>query len=139
MKHFIWVLIITIFAGCAKKTAPAIDTNGTTISLALHETKAYGDISITASRIQESRCPMNARCIRAGEAIAGLVISDKKNSSTVSLCTGADCARQKLGAQATAVLGNRQYQLDLTDILPDPTKTLDKGTKSVVFVIRRTN
>ncbi|WP_018627942.1 hypothetical protein [Niabella aurantiaca] len=139
MKHFIWVLILTIVAGCAKKTAPAIDPNGTTISLALHETKSYGDIAITASRIQESRCPMNARCIRAGEAIADLVISDKKNSTTVSLCTGADCARQKLGAQATAEPGSRRYLLSLVNILPDPTKTLEKGTQKVVFVIRRSN
>lgn len=124
-------------AGCAKRTAPAIDTNGTTISLALHEKKAYGNLTIAVSQIQESRCPMNARCIRAGEAIADLVISDEKNSATVSLCTGADCSMQKKEATATAVLNTHQYQLSLVNVLPDPTKTLAGGTRKVTFSIRK--
>lgn len=137
MKHFLAILIVALLAGCAKKTAPAIDTNGTALSLALHEKKAYGDLTITVSRIQESRCPMNARCIRAGEAIADLVISDKKSSTTVTLCTGADCERQKQGGQAIAVLGTHQFRLDLTDILPNPTKTLEKSIQKVAFSIRK--
>jgi len=136
VKHFLPILFL-ILAGCAKKTAPAIDTNGTTLSLALHENRSYGNMTITVSRIQESRCPMNARCIRAGEAIADLVISDKTSSTTVTLCTGADCERQKLGGQATAVLGAHQFRLDLADVLPNPTKTLEKSTQKVAFSIRK--
>ncbi|MGJ7033527.1 hypothetical protein [Niabella hirudinis] len=137
MKSFFVIFLFAVAAGCAKKTAPAIDTNGTALSLALNEKKSYGSITIMVSRIQESRCPMNARCIRAGEAIADLVISDNKSSITVSLCTGADCERQKTGAQARAVLGTHQYLLDLTDIIPNPTKTLDKGTQKVICSIRK--
>lgn len=137
MKYVFWLGIILFVAGCAKHTAPVIDANGTTLSLALHEKKSYGNLAITVSRIQESRCPMNARCIRAGEAIADLVISDDTNSTTVSLCTGADCGTQKKEAQATAILGAHQYQLSLVDILPNPTKTLARGTQKVTFSIRK--
>ncbi|MCF3111578.1 hypothetical protein LL912_22520 [Niabella sp. CC-SYL272] len=137
MKYFFWLGVMLLAVSCAKRTAPAIDTNGTVISLALHEKKAYGNITIAVSRIQESRCPMNARCIRAGEAIADLTISDEKSSAAVSLCTGTDCGMQKKEAQATAILSTHQYQLSLVDILPNPTKTLEKGTQKVLFSIRK--
>lgn len=137
MKYVFWLGMFLFVSGCAKHTAPVIDANGTTLSLVLHEKKSYGNLVITASAIQESRCPMNARCIRAGEAIANLAISDDHNSTMVSLCTGADCGMQKKEAQATAILGAHQYVLSLVDILPDPGKTLAKGTQKVTFSIRK--
>ncbi|MCD2423402.1 hypothetical protein LQ567_11565 [Niabella pedocola] len=137
MKYVFWLGMILFVTGCAKHTAPVIDATGTTLSLALHEKKSYGNLAITVSRIQESRCPMNARCIRAGEAIADLAISDDHSSTTVSLCTGADCGMQKKEAQATGILGAHQYQLSLVDIVPNPTKTLEKGTQKVTFSIRK--
>ncbi|WP_300598587.1 hypothetical protein [Niabella sp.] len=137
MKYYFWLGVVLFVASCAKRTAPVMDANGTTLSLALHEKKAYNNLTIAVSRIQESRCPMNARCIRAGEAVADLTISDEKGSTTVSLCTGADCGMQKKEAQATAILGSHQYQFSMIDILPNPTKTLDKGTQKVTFSIRK--
>ncbi|MFC6749655.1 hypothetical protein [Deinococcus aquaticus] len=38
-----------------------------TVSLTPGQTAAFGSGTVTLLRVQDSRCPMNARCVRAGE------------------------------------------------------------------------
>ncbi|MBZ4188318.1 hypothetical protein [Niabella beijingensis] len=134
--NYLWgILIVAALAGCAEKTIPATSANGATFSAALHEKITYGDLTIAVSGIRESRCPMNARCIRAGEAIATLALEG--SADTLSLCTGPDCRLQQRTGQDTITSGNHQYELTLSDIVPNPASTLKKGLQKAVFAVRK--
>lgn len=137
MKPVLIVIASLLFISCSRKASSSIETNGTPIQLAVNETASFNGVTISVTAIKESRCPMNARCIRAGEAIAAFSISDKKNSHAFSLCTGADCRRLKTDADTTVSLSGRLYKFALEDITPNPTLTLEAGRKKAVFTVKK--
>ncbi len=47
--------------------ASAGTAGAATVTLTPGQTARLGDLTLTLLRAQDSRCPMNARCVRAGE------------------------------------------------------------------------
>ncbi|MCH5600754.1 hypothetical protein [Niabella ginsengisoli] len=79
---------------------------------------------------------MNARCIRAGDAVAVLnVVSGEKSERNVQLCTGADCNGRGLSDAYPLNVGNEKYLFKLDSITPDPTRTLEKAETKVYFSV----
>lgn len=130
---------MTFMMACNQKASPVIETNGSEINLAVGQKATYSGIIITVTSINDSRCPMDVQCIRAGEAIVILSLLDRGNTTQISLCTGSDCARRDLSAQNIVTVGSDKYEIYLQDVLPNPTKTLDTGTKKAVFTVRKTS
>lgn len=126
MKPYLVLLVIGIgINACTGSKSVLIPPH--TVALQVNEKTTYRNVVVTLKEIHESRCPMNARCIRAGEAVAVLnVVVDGKTERNVQLCTGVDCERRSLNTDYTLSLDDQKYLFRLDSITPDPTKTLEK-------------
>lgn len=126
MKPYLLLFAIAmIFNACTGSKSAVTPPHA--ISLQVNEKAAYQNVVIMLKEINESRCPMNARCIRAGEAVAVLnVVVDGKTERNVQLCTGPDCEGRSLNSVYTLSLEDQKYLFRLDSITPDPTQTLEK-------------
>lgn len=126
MKPYLLLFAIAVFFNACTGSKSAV-TPPHGMSLQVNEKTTYQNVVITLKEINESRCPMNARCMRAGEAVAVLnVVVDGKTERNVQLCTGTDCERRSLNSVYTLSLEDQKYLFRLDSITPDPTKTLEK-------------
>lgn len=131
---YIAIVFFTV-TGCAQKRL----TGGlAAYELAKGESVSVNGVIVTVTDIKESRCPMNARCIRAREATAQFTIHNKQKKETLTLCTGADCRRIPAESKAVIAFDGAQYELDLKEIIPNPTLTLKKQVQKVVFSAKKT-
>lgn len=64
MTRFLSRLLFVLAASGASAVGAA---QSATVSLTPGQTAAFGSGTVTLLRVQDSRCPMNARCVRAGE------------------------------------------------------------------------
>ena len=83
------VALAAAVSGCAiiPQTAASVQPAGSTV--ALNQSVAIGPLVATPLNVvEDSRCPMNARCIRAGEAIVATRLSDGNTTSTINLTLG---------------------------------------------------
>ena len=77
--------------------------------------------------IEDSRCPINARCITPGSAITQLSFTDASGSNTIPMCIG-NCfeldrpfdneAKQRMEDQIVFELNKVNYVLILKDVTP---------------------
>ncbi|MEP6788891.1 MAG: hypothetical protein ABJB40_10700 [Acidobacteriota bacterium] len=90
----------------------------------------HGKVSIKfISVFEDSRCPMNARCIQAGNAKIRVVVTKGRSSRTVKLNTNNQ-------PQSVTVLG---YQLALQDLAPhkgEPHKMIARPETATITVMR---
>lgn len=137
MKPCIIFSVIVLFLSACTGSKSVI-TPPDSLSLQINEKATYQNVVITLKEINESRCPMNARCIRAGEAVAVLnVVVDGKTERNVQLCTGADCERRSLNSSYTLSLEDQKYLFRLDSITPDPTKTLEKPVQRAYISLQQ--
>ncbi|MFC3831413.1 MULTISPECIES: hypothetical protein [Deinococcus] len=61
-------ILLLLTLGCSSLAAAA------TVTLTPGQTGHLGDQTVTLLRVQDSRCPINARCIRAGELTATVLV-----------------------------------------------------------------
>ncbi|MFT4093000.1 MAG: hypothetical protein QM640_05120 [Niabella sp.] len=134
MKYWIICgLLLCISCGTGSKPVTAA---ASAFILKVNEKQKTGELLITLKEIKESRCPMNARCIRAGEAVAVLnVVIGNKSERNIQLCAGPDCDRRGLSEVYTLSAENQKYLFRLDSITPDPTRTLEKTETKVYFTV----
>lgn len=100
-KFYVLALVIIIGLGFfiflpristapTKEVIPAVATPVTgDVTLAAGQKGQVGDLSIVWNEpVLDSRCPKNAQCIRAGELIVNVSLSDKNGSKTTQISTG---------------------------------------------------
>ncbi|WP_412026758.1 hypothetical protein [Deinococcus yunweiensis] len=56
-----------------------------TVTLSPGQTGRLGDQTVTLLRVQDSRCPINARCIRAGELTATVLVGQGRRLRLLTL------------------------------------------------------
>lgn len=87
MKNITLFLII-IFTSC--QSATLVPSEGI-VDLSLNEAKEIQleneKFKLTLTKIMDSRCPEDATCVRAGEAIASFTLDNQ----SFDLCIGPDC------------------------------------------------
>ncbi len=108
MKKLILILAISILAATA-----GIAKDSDTISVRLGHSKAIdgGKITIKFLKIvEDSRCPMNARCIWAGNAKIRLSMTKGRSFRSVELNTGT-------GVKTVTAYG---YTFEIEDLTPWP-------------------
>lgn len=77
--------MIVPLAACATVTSPP-RADG---SAALHQTTQAGPLRVRPERVvEDSRCPMNARCIRAGRVVVEATVWDAGHAQSRSLILG---------------------------------------------------
>ncbi|WP_197088578.1 hypothetical protein [Rufibacter radiotolerans] len=95
-------------------------------TLALEKPVTVGNLVVKLQKVEDSRCPMNAMCIRQGSAITYLQLQDTRgNEATKTLYLGdalpAPDNRGMRSADTVLVsMGPRQYQLILSEVQPYP-------------------
>ena len=55
------------------------------LTLAPGQTGTLGDRTITVLRVSDSRCPINARCIQAGELVASVLVRQGRTAQLLKL------------------------------------------------------
>ncbi|GAB2527155.1 hypothetical protein [Rufibacter soli] len=94
--------------------------------LGLEKPVTVGNLVVRLQKVEDSRCPMNAMCIRQGSAITYLQLQDTRgNEATKTLYLGdalpAPDNRGPRSADTVQVsMGSRQYQLILSEVQPYP-------------------
>jgi hypothetical protein len=133
MKYFALVLILLIFTGCdmGSKISPNQD-----ISVQGNKEEAFKFdskiISIKVNDVNDSRCPENAQCIRAGEALVTFdIIIDGTKYSDEKLCI---ICEPPLLYPNEKQFGN--YTLTLKEVKPYPTLGNQINKNTVVFQMR---
>ncbi|WP_346236628.1 hypothetical protein ABDK00_014630 [Niabella insulamsoli] len=131
----IYFLLAMMMASCGSGTK-AIVTPRHDFALKLKEQARFENLSITLKEVAESRCPLNANCVRAGEAVAVLnVVAGGTSERNIQLCTGPDCSRRGLSETYPLSVNDHKYLFKLDSITPDPTKTVERAETRVYFSI----
>lgn len=72
--------LISLLTLCTMSVASAAS-----VTLAPGQTGRLGDRTITVLRVSDSRCPINARCIQAGELVASVLVGRGQTAQLLKL------------------------------------------------------
>ena len=127
------MLVAIILAAC--ETSAIVEASG---NISVEETKSETftydgkTMEIKVNEIQDSRCPENANCVRAGEAIVRFdfeIGGDKTKGLELCLnCESPFEIKQKLE--------NKGYTLTLEAVNPYPNTNTTGGTRTAVFSLQ---
>lgn len=129
MKNLIVIFSLFLFsnASCTNKQDELTKKLGTTFQLKASESASFSDngdmIMTKLITIQESRCPVNVQCIRAGEAIVilDLQIGDEQFKG-LKVCIG--CEKQMDITESIQIKAKaKTYSLQLNSVDPFPQST----------------
>ena len=129
MKNLLSVFLFFLFtnAGCTNKQDEVSRKLGDTFQLKASESISFVDNGNTVTaklvNIQDSRCPKDVQCIRAGEAIImlDLQIGDEQFKG-LKVCIG--CEQQMNITESTVIKAKtKTYTLKLNSVDPYPTST----------------
>lgn len=94
-------------------------------------------LNITLQSVNDSRCPINALCISAGNARIKLRMSDNSGAEVFSeLCLGFCDTRNNTEDSAIIRLNNNSYTIVLKEVNPYP-EAGKKQNKKAVLIIRK--
>ena len=137
MKNLLSIFLFFLFtnAGCTNIVTKKL---GDIFRLKASESASFSDNgnTITAKliNIQDSRCPVNVQCIRAGEAIVvlDLQIGDEQFKG-LKVCIG--CEKQMDIVESTVIKAKtKTYTLKLNSVDPYPTSTgLNTPTATLII------
>lgn len=93
---------------------------------------------ITVTDIQDSRCPKNVKCIRAGEAFVHTSIkTENSGEQLLQFCTGLDCRRGTIGEADTIGTVSGKIEVKLLSVNPYPGEGVTETSKIAKFAIRK--
>jgi hypothetical protein len=129
MKNLLIISLFFLFAnvGCTNKEDMASKKLGDTFQLKAGESISFSDnsnaINVKLITIQDSRCPKDVQCIRAGEAIVilDLQIGDEQFKG-LKVCIG--CEKEMAITELTEIkTKSKTYTLKLNSVDPYPQST----------------
>jgi|GEM_PF-1882154 len=108
------------------------------ITLDLANDHDTGYIEVQVISITDSRCPINANCVRFGEAEVKVSVTGLQEIATIiDLCIG-DCLQHGEFLEADTVevnIDNKDYAVILTDVIPYPATTNQSVPKEALLRI----
>ncbi len=107
-------------AGCQKAVQNVTMPYGSVVVGIKQSARVGQDVTVQVDSIQDSRCPVNADCIWAGNAVVRFTLSDQTNHQPGSLCLGACGQSLKVRDSVNVLLGSDRYQVVLTEVRPFP-------------------
>lgn len=94
-------------------------------------------LTLTLQSVNDSRCPINALCISAGNARVKLRMSDNSGAETFAeLCLGVCDPSNKTEDSALFQLNNVSYMVILKEVNPYP-EAGKKQNKKALLIIRK--
>src|SRR5690606_26231971 len=135
LQTFIFATVLSLFlmfVACSKNNRTVILTNsGKTEMLKPGDVISFGEehdlIKIRFESLNDSRCPTNVNCVRAGDAIANLTIEDidqQKQNLTLTIGESSDFKADTIDIS----IKEKPYRIILENVLPYPEsdKQVDK-------------
>lgn len=138
MKYLFIIFFALLFIGCDKH-ATSIDINASS-TFTIKEGTYFRVLNFEwyLKNIADSRCPQDVNCIRAGEAIVNLVISNADVTNfNLALCLGPDCKNRP--NFYTFSLAGITYKLELIDVNPHPRFPGNSTRKTATFRLVKAN
>lgn len=127
MRIFLFTIVAIVMLGGFFHTEARTDET-LRIHIGQQRSADHGKIKIKfISVLEDSRCPMNARCVWAGNAKIKIAVSKGRASKTVELNTGTE-------PLIVTVFG---YKLTLEDLAPhkgEPKKPLSRSKTATITV-----
>jgi hypothetical protein len=127
------VIVLLLAMGCARKEHPASSAKtgvpvapGTHV-LTLYKPVPVADVTLTLQQVDDSRCPTDVACIRAGSVVTHVQLQDRQGNSTTKILylgdalTAPDNRGTRSADTVHASLQGKLYRLILTEVLPFPT------------------
>ena len=118
-----FVFVVLLAAGCAgHSTSPSGTPLGQPFDLRAGTSAVVdGGLKVTFERVpSDSRCPMDALCIRAGEALVALTISqDGRNAVARELRTDSTASETSYAGYAIKLIALAPYPRSDRQILPE--------------------
>ncbi|RZK64448.1 MAG: hypothetical protein EOO92_27500 [Pedobacter sp.] len=113
-----------MFIACSKKTTIALTANSKhTANLKVGEELSFGFnkelFNVRFEKLSDSRCPTNARCIRAGDAVVDLTYQDAeqtKGNATLVIGESSDFNPDTVELK----INKETYRIILDSVLPHP-------------------
>lgn len=91
-------------------------------------------LTVTASNINDSRCPANSQCIWEGFAATDLSLKfSETETKTFKLCTGG-CNVVKLPTQEVITLNGIDYQVQLKDVVISTTSNQKSAVVTLIKI-----
>lgn len=127
MKHLIGIFLV---AGVFAVAALAGPTEAVTLKAGQEKVIRSGKLRVKFQRVvEDSRCPINARCVWAGNARVRLIVSSGRDARTIEL-------NSILSPKNVDVFGFR-FQLESLDPHPGESSRKLRPTKTAVITIER--
>ena len=154
MRKSLWLFAGMLAMGCTRAdVSPGTEKEGTspkvtsgssqTAQLKLKQVAQLNQLSVQLQSLEDSRCPMNAMCIRQGSAVATLEVKDAAgNSKSQVLYLGeklpAPNDRGDRSVDSVDVsLGQKNYRLILHSVEPYPnTSAVPEETQTISVTVR---
>lgn len=135
-KLAITLITAVVFSACTTKTNLSPKESfkvAENENLNFNYASNAGKIEVT--KIEDSRCPANANCVRAGEAIVtfNFELGDKKLTDQ-QLCVQCESPFE-IPEELSFKVKNINYTLKLQDVTPYPTLENSEVTKKAEFEI----
>ncbi|WAC39817.1 hypothetical protein [Pedobacter sp. SL55] len=119
MKFFVkalFLMIMTATLSCKKGKSDISGTYQLIENTAVSFANGTQTLTVTASNLIDSRCPVNVTCVWEGYAAADLLIKTNETENKIKLCTGG-CNLVKLPTQETITLNGVDYQIQLKNVV----------------------
>ncbi|WP_420151674.1 hypothetical protein [Spirosoma sp.] len=124
--------------GCHSNNNTAEPQTNIPVTLKANQSARLGeDVTVQATRIEDSRCPANAICIRYGSANVEFVLEKGSDRQSGTLCLG-ECGQGLKNADTTTIqLGGSNYRVVLSEVRPYPgTSTPDAKPEAVLQLLK---
>lgn len=150
------LLIISLFTRCVKENTPVSGYGSFTREtvITLHQTLELGGstdnnptpdkVRVTFAELNDSRCPLNAMCIRNGSAVTHFWLErNNERSQPVELVLGEALPtdtrplRHRTADTMLVTVAKARYQVILKAVLPYPcTSCPDQGTPQATIQVK---
>jgi hypothetical protein len=130
MKLLVGTVFLLFFGACTTEIAPSGSSFAEVFTLKYNEEVSFknSSLKLKVTNFQDSRCPADVQCIRAGELLATIVLTDGSTSQNLSVCLDGECSNQANYYHSGDVvrLSNINYALEIVSFLPQ--KSPKSGT-----------
>ena len=110
----------------------------TTRAIAVESSALFRDgVTLRVDAIRDSRCPINAECIWAGNAQVTFTASKGPYRTQDTLCLGCGPTGLLIPEKTLVTLGTERYQVTLIDVRPYPNVAAPEVKPQAVFRVER--
>ena len=111
-----FLIVIAVALSCKKGKSDISGTYQLIENTPVSVSKGSQNLTVSASNLIDSRCPINVNCVWEGYAATDLLIKINETENKIKLCTGG-CNVVKLNKQEVITFNGVAYQIQLKDIV----------------------